>query len=31
MAGLGEAAHLVQGDALLDVLENLLVTAFVAD
>ena len=31
MAGLGEAAHLVEGDALLDVLEDLLVAALVAD
>jgi hypothetical protein len=31
VAGLGEAAHLVQGDAFLDVLENLLVAALVAD
>src|ERR1035437_1475860 len=31
VAGFGEAAHLVQRDALLDVLENLLVAALVAD
>ena len=31
VAGLGEAPHLVQGDALLDVLENLFVAALVAD
>jgi hypothetical protein len=31
MAGLGETAHLVEGNALLNVLENLLVAAFVAD
>ena len=31
VAGLGEAAHLVEGDAFLDVPENLLVAALVAD